>query len=64
MDDKVGESGKKWSILTKGPRRPDMLFRGQSYRSLDAKGRLMPPPEFRDAADGGFSGRYICADDI
>ena len=40
MDDKVGESGKKWSILTKGPRRPDMLFRGQSYRSLDAKGPL------------------------
>mgnify|MGYP002316734189 CR=1 FL=1 len=59
MDDKVGESGKKWSILTKGPRRPDMLFRGQSYRSLDAKGRLMLPPEFRDAltaasADGTF----------
>ena len=26
-----------------------MLFRGQSYRSLDAKGRLMLPPEFRDA---------------
>ena len=59
MDDKVGKSGKKWSILTKGPRRPDMLFRGQSYRSLDAKGRLMLPPEFRDAltaasADGTF----------
>ena len=59
MDDKVGESGKKWSILTKGPRRPDMLFRGQSYRSLDAKGRLMLPPEFRDAltaasVDGTF----------
>ena len=49
MDDKVGESGKRWSILTKRPRRPDMLFRGQSYRSLDAKGRLMLPPEFRDA---------------
>ena len=36
-----------------------MLFRGQSYRSLDAKGRLMLPPEFRDAlaaasADGTF----------
>ena len=59
MDDKVGESGKKWSILTKGARRPGMLFRGQSYRSLDGKGRLMLPPEFRDAlaaasADGAF----------
>ena len=36
-----------------------MLFRGQSYRSLDAKGRLMFPPEFRDAltaasVDGTF----------
>ena len=36
-----------------------MLFRGQSYRSLDAKGRLMLPPEFRDAltassTDGTF----------
>ena len=36
-----------------------MLFRGQSYRSLDAKGRLMLPPEFRDAltaasVDGTF----------
>ena len=46
MDDKVGESGKKWSILTKGARRPGMLFRGQSYRSLDAKGRLMLPRSF------------------
>lgn len=26
-----------------------MRFRGQSYRSLDAKGRLVLPPEFRDA---------------
>lgn len=25
-----------------------MLFRGRSYRSLDPKGRLMLPPEFRD----------------
>lgn len=35
----------KWEKVEypdKGPRRPDMLFRGQSYRSLDAKGRLMP----------------------
>lgn len=25
-----------------------MLFRGRSYRSLDPKGRLMLPPDFRD----------------
>ena len=36
-----------------------MLFRGQSFRSLDAKGRLMLPPEFRDglasaSEKGGF----------
>ena len=35
-----------------------MLFRGQSYRSLDAKGRLMLP-RVSGCADGGFSGRYI-----
>ena len=36
-----------------------MLFRGQSYRSIDPKGRLMLPPEFRDnllerSSTGGF----------
>ncbi len=35
------------------------LFRGQSYRSVDPKGRLMLPPDFRDAllqrsAEGKF----------
>ncbi len=34
-----------------------MQFRGQSYRSLDAKGRLLLPTEFRDsllASSGSF----------
>jgi len=26
-------------------------FRGQSYRNLDAKGRMLMPPEFRDVLD-------------
>ena len=37
-----------------------MLFRGQSFRSLDAKGRLMLPPEFRDElTDASSDGRFV-----
>jgi MraZ protein len=35
-------------------------FRGHSYRSLDPKGRLMLPPEFREAVDsGGGAGSVV-----
>lgn len=37
-----------------------MLFRGKSQRSLDAKGRLMLPPEFRDVImSRNEEGRFV-----
>ena len=41
------KSGKKWQKVEK-----TMIFRGRFARSLDPKGRLMLPPEFRDAMSG------------
>ncbi|MFK4766055.1 MULTISPECIES: division/cell wall cluster transcriptional repressor MraZ [Desulfobaculum] len=35
------------------------MFRGHSYRSLDPKGRLMLPPEFRSAAADMESGECL-----
>lgn len=40
FSEKVGESGKKWV---------KMNFRGRMQRSLDAKGRLMLSPEYRES---------------
>ncbi len=54
--------GKKWEKVAESG--TSMVFRGRYPRSLDSKGRLMLPPEFRDAmalrggaraAEGGAS---------
>ena len=39
--------GKKWEKVAESG--TSMVFRGRYPRSLDTKGRLMLPPEFRDA---------------
>lgn len=45
----MGKSGKQWEEGTgKGNLGESMLFRGNSYRSLDPKGRIMLPASFRD----------------
>ena len=46
MAHKVGNCGELWEIFLK--QGYSMLFRGQTYRTLDSKGRLVLPQAFRD----------------
>ena len=54
--EKVVKSSKKWEIVKK-------LFTKSLSRSLDPKGRLMLPPEYRDGliADGGSGSFWLTA---
>lgn len=58
----LDKSGKKWKKVV-----TIMYFRGRSLRSLDPKGRLMLPPEFRESllargrkgGEGDDDGKFV-----